>query len=90
MPNFAIDYKFLLYLWCTAVLVAEIVQYYFPKLIQMHNYTTASSSSQKKENWLLLNRYRRLHCSLCLCMVSGAVANFTSPGKPHCYNSIVI
>lgn len=56
----------------------------------MHNYTTASSSSQKKENWLLLNRYRRLHCSLCLCMVSGAVANFTSPGKPHCCNSIRI
>lgn len=52
----------------------------------MHNYTTASSSSQKKENWLLLNRYRRLHCSLCLCMVSGAVANFTSPGIPHHYN----
>uniref|UniRef100_A0A8W8J1T8 CH-like domain-containing protein n=1 Tax=Magallana gigas TaxID=29159 RepID=A0A8W8J1T8_MAGGI len=72
------------------VLVAEIVQYYFPKLIQMHNYTTASSSSQKKENWLLLNRYRRLHCSLCLCMVSGAVANFTSPGIPHHYNYIRI
>lgn len=48
------------------VLVAEIVQYYFPKLIQMHNYTTASSSSQKKENWLLLNRkvFKKLNFEL--------------------------
>ncbi|XP_056005769.1 sperm flagellar protein 1-like isoform X5 [Ostrea edulis] len=38
------------------VLVAEIVRHYIPQLVQTHNYTAANSSSQKRENWLLLNR----------------------------------
>lgn len=40
------------------VLVAEIVQHFRPKLIQMHNYTAASAVSIKKDNWTVLNRYR--------------------------------
>lgn len=69
-----------------AVMAAEIVQYYLPQLIQLHNYTPASSSSQKKENWLLLNRYTQVTAARRLCMVSGAVANLTSPGKPRTLN----
>ncbi|XP_078311852.1 sperm flagellar protein 1-like isoform X5 [Crassostrea virginica] len=48
------------------VMAAEIVQYYLPQLIQLHNYTQASSSSQKKENWLLLNRkvFKKLNFEL--------------------------
>ncbi|XP_056005765.1 sperm flagellar protein 1-like isoform X3 [Ostrea edulis] len=38
------------------VLVAEIVQHFRPKLIQMHNYTAASAVSIKKDNWTVLNR----------------------------------
>lgn len=40
------------------VLVAEIVQHFKPQLIQMHNYTPASGLSIKKDNWMVLNRYR--------------------------------
>ncbi|XP_062569258.1 sperm flagellar protein 1-like isoform X2 [Saccostrea cucullata] len=48
------------------VLVAEIVQNFFPQLVQMHNYTPASSTSQKRENWLLLNRkvFKKLNFEL--------------------------
>ncbi|VDI05274.1 Hypothetical predicted protein [Mytilus galloprovincialis] len=38
------------------VLVAEIVRQYFPQIIQMHNYSPANSTPQKKENWNVLNR----------------------------------
>lgn len=37
------------------ILIAEIVKYYHPKLIQMHNYTPANSSQQKMYNWNTLN-----------------------------------
>ena len=38
------------------VLMAEIVKHFFPKLVQLHNYSTASSHSQKLYNWNTLNR----------------------------------
>ena len=38
------------------VLAAEIVHFYFPKLVQLHNYTAANSMQQKMYNWNTLNR----------------------------------
>ena len=41
---------------CVAVLVAEMIKHYFPRMVDLHNYTPAHSSKQKMENWYLLNR----------------------------------
>ena len=37
------------------VLAAEIAKHYFPKLVELHNYSTAHSVTQKKYNWVTLN-----------------------------------
>jgi hypothetical protein len=36
------------------VLVAEIVSFFFPKLVELHNYSPANSSKQKLYNWTTL------------------------------------
>jgi len=48
------------------VLVAEIVKHYFPRLVDLHNYSPAAAFKQKMENWYLLNRrvLRRLELDL--------------------------
>ncbi|XP_005380859.1 PREDICTED: sperm flagellar protein 1 isoform X2 [Chinchilla lanigera] len=38
------------------VLVAEIIKFYFPKMVEMHNYVPANSLQQKLSNWGHLNR----------------------------------
>lgn len=38
-----------------AVLVAEIVSHYFPRLVELHNYPAANSTQQKMYNWSTLN-----------------------------------
>ncbi|XP_033016150.1 sperm flagellar protein 1 [Lacerta agilis] len=38
------------------VLVAEVVKFYFPKIVEMHNYAPANSTQQKLSNWGHLNR----------------------------------
>ncbi|XP_051866499.1 sperm flagellar protein 1-like [Pristis pectinata] len=38
------------------VLIAEVVKFHFPKMVEMHNYTPASSTQQKLSNWAHLNR----------------------------------
>ncbi|CAB1424837.1 unnamed protein product [Pleuronectes platessa] len=38
------------------VMAAEIVKYFFPKLVDLHNYIPANSTPQKLSNWSLLNR----------------------------------
>ncbi|XP_048744028.2 sperm flagellar protein 1-like isoform X1 [Ostrea edulis] len=38
------------------VLIAEIINHYFPKLVELHNYSPAAATKQKMENWYLLNR----------------------------------
>jgi len=38
------------------VLVAELVQHFLPKLVDMHNYSPANSSGQKLNNWGVLQR----------------------------------
>mmetsp|Transcript_60783 Transcript_60783/g.144812 ORF Transcript_60783/g.144812 Transcript_60783/m.144812 type:complete len:245 (-) Transcript_60783:102-836(-) len=37
------------------VLFAEVVNHFFPKLVEMHNYSSANSHSQKMYNWNTLN-----------------------------------
>ncbi|XP_026806195.1 sperm flagellar protein 1-like [Rhopalosiphum maidis] len=39
-----------------ATMVAEIIKYYWPKLIDLHNYVPASSFTNKISNWDTLNR----------------------------------
>ncbi|OWZ24387.1 Sperm flagellar protein [Phytophthora megakarya] len=48
------------------ILAAEVVAFYFPKLVQMHNYSAANSIKQKQYNWNTLNRkvFKKLHISL--------------------------
>eukprot|EP01112_Ceratiomyxa_fruticulosa_P021911 TRINITY_DN786_c0_g3_i1.p1 TRINITY_DN786_c0_g3~~TRINITY_DN786_c0_g3_i1.p1 ORF type:complete len:287 (-),score=82.45 TRINITY_DN786_c0_g3_i1:94-954(-) len=38
------------------VLTAEVTKHYFPKLVELHNYSTANSTSQKFYNWNTLNQ----------------------------------
>lgn len=33
----------------------QVVAYYFPKLVDLHNYTAANSVGQKTYNWKTLN-----------------------------------
>nr|XP_033796466.1 sperm flagellar protein 1-like [Geotrypetes seraphini] len=37
-------------------MVAEVVKYFLPKLVDMHNYVSANSTQQKLSNWGILNR----------------------------------
>lgn len=37
-------------------MVAEVVNHFIPKIIDLHNYTPANSSKQKMNNWETLNR----------------------------------
>jgi hypothetical protein len=38
------------------VLMAEIVHHYFPKLVELHNYSSANGTQQKMYNWNTLNQ----------------------------------
>ncbi|XP_058242110.1 sperm flagellar protein 1 isoform X1 [Hemibagrus wyckioides] len=38
------------------VMAAELVKHFFPKLVDLHNYTPAHSTQQKLSNWSMLNR----------------------------------
>lgn len=44
------------------VLMAEVLRHYFPKMVQLHNYSAANGTRQKAYNWDTLNRkvFRRL------------------------------
>ena len=37
------------------VLAAELVAHYFPRLVELHNYSPANSQQQKMYNWKTLN-----------------------------------
>lgn len=37
-------------------MAAEVVKYFLPKLVDLHNYTPANSTQQKLSNWNVLNR----------------------------------
>jgi len=62
------------------VLVAEVVANYFPRLVELHNYSPANSLQQKLYNWNTLNAkvFRKLGFQLHrddqnLCVRWGAV-----------------
>ncbi|KAJ8014024.1 hypothetical protein DPEC_G00035950 [Dallia pectoralis] len=38
------------------VMAAEVVKYFFPKLVELHNFSPANSTVQKLNNWGTLNR----------------------------------
>jgi len=38
-------------------MAAEVVKHFFPKLVELHNYTPAHSTQQKLSNWSTLNRH---------------------------------
>ncbi|XP_022540382.1 sperm flagellar protein 1 isoform X2 [Astyanax mexicanus] len=38
------------------VMIAEVVKHFYPKLVDLHNYTPAHSTQQKLSNWNTLNR----------------------------------
>lgn len=38
------------------LLVAEIIKHFIPRLVELHNYTSANSTNQKLSNWGTLNR----------------------------------
>ena len=48
--------------------MAEVVKFYYPKLVELHNYSAAHSMHQKMYNWETLNRTTHSHlddvCSL--------------------------
>jgi len=39
-----------------AILVAEIIKFYFPRFVELHNYSAVNGQSQKVTNWSTLNR----------------------------------
>lgn len=47
-------------LYSNLVLFAEIIEHYNPKIIDLHNYITSGSISQKVANWNTLNRNKCL------------------------------
>lgn len=36
-------------------MAAEVVHYFLPKLVELHNYSPANSQAQKLDNWRTLN-----------------------------------
>ncbi|CAL8257199.1 unnamed protein product [Lota lota] len=38
------------------VMAAEVVKHFFPKMVELHNYSPANSTEQKISNWSILNR----------------------------------
>ncbi|CAL8464583.1 g4118 [Coccomyxa elongata] len=64
------------------VLVAEIVHHYFPRLVELHNYSGAHGLAQKMYNWCTLNQkvFKRLgfvvaksECQACASCQPGAI-----------------
>ena len=46
------------------MLTAELVAHYFPKLVELHNYSPAHNSVQKMYNWSTLNQKVRKFSTL--------------------------
>ncbi|CAH6793284.1 LOC103691261 [Phodopus roborovskii] len=59
------------------VLVAEIVKYFHPRLVDLHSYIPACSTDQKLSNWSLLNRkvFRKLHFCISETDIQKVVSN---------------
>ena len=37
-------------------MMAELIKYHIPKIVEIHNYSAASSTQQKMYNWTTLNK----------------------------------
>ena len=37
-------------------MLAELIKYHIPKIVEIHNYSSASSTQQKQYNWNTLNK----------------------------------
>lgn len=72
------------------VLVAEIINHYLPKFVELHNYSPAAATKQKMENWYLLNRrvLRKLDLDLSDDVIR-ALANTTNP-KPRVIEKVLM
>ncbi|EDQ85779.1 uncharacterized protein MONBRDRAFT_38733 [Monosiga brevicollis MX1] len=59
------------------VMVAEVVNHFVPRIVEMHNYSPASSSKQKQENWGTLNSkvFKKLGLTVPESVVKGVIAN---------------
>lgn len=44
------------FLFCSVVMTAELIKYYYPQYVDLHNYSPVSKRSLKVENWSTLNR----------------------------------
>jgi hypothetical protein len=65
------------------VLLAEIVRHYFPKLIDMHNYSSANSVRQKMYNWATLNqKVRARNDARARALCEHALTRAFSPHRP--------
>ncbi|KAL1789061.1 hypothetical protein HispidOSU_027865 [Sigmodon hispidus] len=60
-----------------AMLVAEIVKHFHPRLVDLHSYVPACSTDQKLSNWSLLNRkvFRKLHFCIAETDIQKVVSN---------------
>ncbi|XP_060065548.1 sperm flagellar protein 1-like isoform X2 [Ylistrum balloti] len=70
------------------VLVAEMIKYFFPKFVELHNYNDANSSMNKKANWSLLNNkvlVKRFHFELADEVVSDLIQ-----AKPFTIEKVLI
>ena len=36
-------------------MMAEVIAFYFPKMVELHNYVSSTASSTKFNNWTTLN-----------------------------------
>ncbi|XP_052772457.1 sperm flagellar protein 1-like isoform X7 [Mya arenaria] len=70
-----------------AVLAAEVIKHYFPRMVEVHNYTPAANTKQKLENWYLLNRrvLKRLELDL-----SDDVLRALANGKPKVIERVLM
>ena len=59
------------------VLVAEVVHHFIPRLVELHNYSPASSSKQKGANWQTLNTkvFKKLGLTVPENVVQGVINN---------------
>lgn len=68
-------------------MAAEVVKYFFPKLVDLHNYVSANSTQQKLSNWNLLNRQDITVLCVCVCVFdsseSGGLNDYIPAREKH-------
>ena len=55
LPSLVHEPRVALITYPSTVLVAEVVSHFYPRLVELHNYSSANSLSQKMYNWNTLN-----------------------------------